>query len=358
MKRLFFSRQIAAFFILSVLVGGSLSPAYAEYSSTMNGQTCKKSGQISRYIIFTYQCKVVGGKRIWQLQPSQDKTRKVPQTDFLNTLTDTLRKDIRSIGSRSDKVNFVIQPGYEKTLWTRDIVQSVDMAMRLRELLTGLKSPITTGYIFWDYEWAKSVIPDTCRHTGAGVACGDNGFTVELKWFAESRNHENKDPNQYQNETQRYLIASHVPHEITHLMQADFRKSNPDNLVYELEPAWLREGGPSNFALIIYALRYNLSYEVARQFGVDYIGARCASTSLKELSGQGSTQAGCEYNNGVMASEYLIWKMRDIRAPFLFSSKAQRVDGQDGAFKKVYGISLDAFITEADSYIKKVSYKY
>ena len=64
----------------------------------------------------------------------------------------------------------------------------------------------------------------------------------------------------------------------------------------------------------------------------------------------GNTQT-LEYLNGMLAMEYLIWKTGDKAAGLTYI--LQDTESPQEAFQRAFSLELDAFMEEADEYVKK-----
>lgn len=336
---------------LLVFTATLLFPITAEAKTVaMTNAACSKLGTLEQVRFLRYTCARFEGRLVWRPVEDSAELKASPQLTFLNAEFNKLRKMLDSTPEFTNyKLN--IEPSIENQLWTKDLKLSLNVGFKLMSIFAPPPPKEITANIYWNSEWLKGKIPGWCRPSGAGVACGHEAVTAQTKWFAESRNHFNTNPNQYQDETQRYLVYAHLPHEAHHIAQNLSYTYLGDPNVYNVEPAWLREGAANFLGVMAYAYQYKTSYSFARNLNVKNIGSRCDSFSLSKLGNNPQDTQGCEYNNGTIAAEYLVWKTKDLKSLLWFYLKGLKDDGTDTAFEKAYGFSLASFIKEADKYI-------
>ena len=254
----------------------------------------------------------------------------------------------------SIEVTYAVQEKVAGTRWTIDSLAGIDAALRLS---TGLGTPLPDDQhviIAWDADWAVAQLPDderlTCLNWIRGVMggyCGLGYNVAQFEAFAKSWGY--RDMSRYQTKEQALVMAANIPHEFGHVLQEAVARDNPGH-DWRLVPAWLREGGPEVFKIMAYAQSQKVPYTKAR---AGYVGpnAQCASVPLAELSGQGTTSTYCEYDKGMLAVEYLIFKTGRLTAPFDFFAASGTTTAT--VFKNAYGLDLKEFVTQADAYANR-----
>ena len=252
------------------------------------------------------------------------------------------------------QVTHFVQDSVAGTRWATDSLRTIDAALRLS---TGLGAPLPEDQrviLAWDADWAISQLPDDDRihclswiRGVMGAHCGLGYNVAQFEAFAKSWGY--RDMNRYQTKEQALIMAANIPHELGHAVQDAVARDNAGH-DWRLVPAWLREGGPEVFKVVAYAHAQKVPYTKARAHS-GVLNPRCASVSLAELSGQGSTSTYCEYGKGMLAVEYLIAKTGRLTAPFEFFAASGATTAE--VFTNAYGLDLKEFITQADAYAKR-----
>jgi hypothetical protein len=312
-------------------------------------------------------CKRVKGKFIYEIKtwpPASSATK------FVNRLFESLRPKIAASESPAEK-NFLIEPGYESKLWFQDSIEAVDVAFKLSEALNAKISNPPQYVLFWNLPWATPYVPAQClkwveNGIGMGAVCYTNQVYAALGNAVTNRSFEINEPDKYQDEEQRYWIIAGMQHEVGHLGQlwthARAKSQSDISRIDDKKPAWLREGVAEVFKIMSYAFQFNIEYQDARNLHVRNMGNRCTPTSLEKLMQQGTTDSGCEYNNGTLAVELLLSKTRSLESLFAWERSVSMSDEtgslrdiQDQMFKRAFGLDLASFMKEADAYITRES---
>ena len=343
-------RLIARLISLALIANFFSAPTVSANSVAMTNGACSKSGASAKVRFLTYKCERFEGKLLWRPVENPAEIKASPQLRYLNSEFKKLAKRLDATPSFTG-YRLEIEPKIERDLWTKDMKASLDVGFKLMNLFAPTPEKEIGVFLYWNDDWIKGKLPEWCKPMGAGRACGGEAMTGQTKWFAESQNHPNTNPKQYEDETQRFYIFGHFAHEANHIAQHETFRQQGDPNVYEVEPAWLREGGPEFFKILAYAYTYKTTYSFARSLYVKNIGSRCDVISLNKLGMNPENTNGCEYNNGMIAAEYLVWKNRDIASTLWFHARGARSDGMAKAFQKSYGFSISAFAKEADRYI-------
>ena len=310
-------------------------------------------------------CKKINGKYLFEIKtwpPASNATK------IVNRLFNSLRPKIKVAVAPQDK-DLIIQTGYESKLWFKDSIEAVDAAFKLNEALNAKIYTPPHYVLVWDLEWATPYVPSSCldqarNGIGMGGNCQTNQTIAILGNAVTNRSFELNDPDRYQDEEQRYWIIAGMQHEIGHLGQS-WSQSRSQGLpdisnIRDYKPAWLREGVAEILKIMAYSYQFGIEYQDARNLHVRNMGNRCTPTSLEKVSQLGSTDSGCEYNNGTLAVELLLSKMRNLEAVFYWerSTRALFEEGslrevQERLFRKAFGLELGVFMAEADAYIKR-----
>lgn len=329
---------------------------------TKNGGTpgapCQRVGDLYWEGTSRVECISNNGVLTYQIKKYPKISKEVALIDEL--FAKLPRFKLSDVSSFKNQVT--IEPGYEKTLWAKDSIGGIESAINMLNALNAPPAKPLPYLLFWNFDYAKPKLPSYCAKwasTGGGGLCSSELIFVNLGWFASSRNFYLNDPMRYQDESQRYLIIGNMQHELGHWGQnSNFLRLH--NLTdggsnFDKRPAWLREGAVEFFKALAYAQQFNLKYSEARNITVHTFGNRCTPTSLKSLAEPRSYESLCEYNNGTLAVELLVSKTKDLSSIFFWESKI-RDDStitQADAFKQVFGLDLQSFMTEGDRYIKQ-----
>lgn len=309
-------------------------------------------------------CKKVNGKLLYEIKrwPSTSNNTKI-----VNRLFEAIRPKIAASEAPAEK-SFLIEPGYESKLWFRDSIDAVDVGFKLSNALNARIANPPQYVLFWNLSWATPYVPAQClkwveNGIGMGAVCYTNQIYAALGNAVTNRSFELNVPDKYQDEEQRYWIIAGMQHEVGHLgqlwTQARTLGQSDISRIDDKKPAWLREGVAEVFKIMSYAFQFNIEYQDARNLHVRNMGNRCTPTSLEKLMQQGTTDSGCEYNNGTLAVEFLLSKTKNLESLFAWErsvSKSDEVgslrDIQDQVFKRAFGLDLANFMKEADAYIK------
>jgi hypothetical protein len=325
------------------------------------GTPCPRLGNLYWEGMARVECVLVKGKLVYQIKKYPKMSKEVKKVDSLFKKLAV----IDDIDLEKYKEVIVVEPGYEKILWTKDSIGGIDSAIKLLYSLGAEPIRPIPFLIFWNFNYAKPKLPSYCAawaNSGGGGVCGTELIFVNLGWFARSGNHHKNDPNSYQDDTQRRLLIGNMQHEVGHYGQtSEFLRLqgitngglNPDQ---DLRPAWLREGAVEFFKMLAYAYQFKLQYSEARNIWIHNNGNRCTSISLKDLLEPKTYQEHlCEYNNGLLAVELLVAKTGDLESIFRMDSQIGENSGmtQAQAFESVFGLDFESFLKEGDKYIRQ-----
>ncbi len=342
-------------------------PKYGEKYGVKLGGPCSPANENELYWEGRAKvvCKKVNGKFVFEIKtwPAASSATKV-----VNRLFEALRPKIAASEAPAKK-DVLIEPGFESKLWFRDSVQAVDAGFKLNSALNAKVLSPPQYVLFWNLAWATPYVPAQClkwveNGIGIGAVCETNQIYSALGNAVTNRSFEINNPDRYQDEEQRYWIIAGMQHEVGHLGQSWTQaraQGQPDiSNIRDYKPAWLREGVAEIFKAMSYAYQSGIEYQDARNLHVRNMGNRCTSTSLEKISQLGTTPSGCEYNNGILAVELLLSKVRNLEALFYWerSTSALIEEGslrevQDRLFKKAFGLDMGKFMEEADRYIKQ-----
>jgi len=299
-----------------------------------------------------YVCTKVKGVLIWRPKENAKEIAKSPSLKYLNAELEKFRTKIQKTDV-SNLYEIQNEGVSERYLWTQESINSIPTALNLIIALGVVPEKKINFVNFWNQEWARPLLPDWCFIGSGGGACGSQDVYANLKWFADSGNHQNTNPNLYEDETQKFLISANVPHEIGHIAQIVLRERSGDRDSFKSDQAWYREGGAEFTKVIWYALTNNVSYSFARNLYVKNLNQYCKTISLGQLTTNGSSESGCEYNVGFLGVEYLMWKVKDIKAFYKIYPNLNSTKSFDETFELTYGIKFNRFIEEVDKYVKE-----
>ena len=340
--------SILTFLLISCLLLQT-TPAQASIST---GDKCTKAGRLQQVKFMTYACTKVQGTLVWRPRENAKEIASSPVIKYFNSEFKKFRTKIPN----TDVSNLYTLETEESTksyLWTKDSINSISTSINLISALGVVPTSSIKFVNFWNAEWARPLLPDWCFIGSGGGACGNQNAYTNLKWFADSGNHSNTNPNVYQDETQKFLITANLPHEIGHIAQGTLREMQGDLEAYRNDQAWYREGGAELTKVFWYAHTNNVTYSFARNLYIKNMDIRCKSVSLTALSSSGSTERGCEYNVGFLALEYLLWKIKDIKALYRNYANLNSRTTFGETFEVTYGLDFKKFVEEADKYVKE-----
>lgn len=250
------------------------------------------------------------------------------------------------------KVSIYRDPKLNKSLWAKDSVVPIESALKLLQVLGVESEKEMKIYLSWGGEYRNLFLPDYCRYSAGGGACGQTGILfADFKWFATNWGYGgNEKP--YKSDMDKFMIAANIPHEIGHYGQTEIAIAAGNTDYWKYAPPWLREGGGEYFKLITIAYDRKVTYKTLHDLYLSNAGDRCGTLPLSKMTEQDSKTDGCEYNKGLFAVEYLTLKAGRVDALFLMNTKT----GTDTAqiFQEAYGFSLAEFNKEADAYYSKL----
>jgi hypothetical protein len=267
-----------------------------------------------------------------------------PQVVYVNKLAASIRKQV--LLQKPETVTVEVDPALKGTGWAMDTTSNLTTALKLLAYL-GFKSPDSLrAYISWGTDFRNQYIPSTCQYNAGGGSCGGGIMFADVKWFIDQWNWIDPSRSKYPDASTKVDVTANLPHEIGHVLQESSLRSS--GLIDQgLEPAWLREGGAEFFKILTYSIQNNISYSTLRTQHLRY-WKQCKGVKLASLTGNGSYNNGCEYTDGFVAVEYLIWKRHSLDPLYRFQ---QTPGGSQGKiFQGAFGADQVAFQKEADSY--------
>lgn len=331
-------------------------------ANEIQGTICKSVGAKKSVSNISYLCVKSGKKLIWKISITQ---KIPPQTNSTTPLTNgsgrleildnglqLLRNQIKS-NYDDAPINVTIEPGIEGLLWVKDSVKSIKSAKQLLSAFDASPVKPVNAYVVWNINFMKPILNQGCfswAPNSGGGACGPETMWANLQWFGN--NIQVDKPSKmtgYSSEHQKQWILANFQHELAHVGQQTLASSVGTQNTNT--PAWLREGEAEVFKVMSYANQFNLTYSKSREIYFSESNFRCSTISLKDLSEPKSYESACEYDNGLLATEYLIQRVGDIQALFWWDSRGVGTNVRE-QFKSAFNLDYDQFIVDADKYIK------
>jgi hypothetical protein len=349
--------------LIAVLVSAGLSltvvvPSVAAASLPSIANTkCTKSGQKRVVKKVSYTCTKKGKSLLWVAAARATGTKPTapvaPAVAYLETQLAALRSRASSAAA-SSLVSSRVDPALASSTWAADSVTSIASALKMLAALDAAPNKSATVYVSKSRTWVAPFTPAGCSLESAGAFCEPNVIITNIGAVIDAAGGSER---AYGSLATKLSIVGNTPHEIAHLAQSSVAERAGNSGVAFLRPNWMREGGAEMFRVLWFAYDNGLTYKESR----DLFAARrkrandtrCNSVGLAELAGTNSSHpTGCEYDDGFLAMEYLVWKTQNVRAEHIFTERATGSTAAQ-AFQSVFGFSLNDFHTEADAYIAK-----
>lgn len=341
------------------------------------GARCPKAAQVVKTKTATLVCTRAGSRLVWRVKSrvtnrptdaaratSPHRPQAAPHVsvdytpsaitvmDVVGTIEASLPALWAKAPEQAGSVKLTIQPGYESTEWVKGSVDSIRTAMRLTGALDAIPRETLDIYIGYDETWLRSNKPgQVCGYVGMGGACGQNVLFAGLEAFVKANGSQQMWP--LTSPPQRMWILGNLPHEVGHAsqMELDARQGAEAK---QKQPAWLREGFAEVFKIISFAKDNNLTYAQSRAAYLDGDRSRCNGARLSDMTASYSaiTSAtnSCEYDKGMVATEYLIWRTGgDVAMGLRFLQKGDEGTAAE-IFERAYGMTLERFLKEAEAY--------
>jgi hypothetical protein len=277
-------------------------------------------------------------------QPAQQGSALSPQMKYLDQLISSVRPGV--LASDYDIAAVLVDPKLQGSGWANDSASNLTTSLKLLRYL-GHSSPFPLKvYISSGPEFKNQYIPVSCQYSGGGGSCGGGILFADTQWWADMWRVADETKSKYPDETNKLSFIANLPHEIGHVLH-ESAKYKTESQDINLQPAWLREGSADFFKLATYSIQNDIPYSTLRTQALKY-WKYCKSVKLETLTGQGSTKSGCEYTNGVVAVEYLIWKTGSLDSLFTFVKTPGT--SQAEIFQNAFGLGQASFQKEADEY--------
>jgi hypothetical protein len=255
-----------------------------------------------------------------------------------------LRKQV--LAQTPETVTVEVDPFLKGSGWAKDATSNFATALKLMTFLGYKSTDPLRAYISWGTEFRNLHTPQSCQYNAGGGSCGGGIMFADIQWFTTQWNWIDPTHSKYPDASTKIDVVANLPHEIGHVLQqsANFGSGS---MGQELSPAWLREGSAEFFKLLTYSIQNNIPYSTLRNQNLRY-WKHCKGVKLATLTGSGSYDNGCEYTDGLVAVEYLIWKRRSLDPLYLFQKSPGA--SQSAIFRSAFGVDQTAFQKEADSY--------
>lgn len=337
------------------------------------GGSCKKSGKIQIVQGKKYICAKSGLELKWKRvkkvskeisRPSnsvkENLVHPVPeQAKYVQTLVNQFLTKLPNEVSQ-EKIQIIIEPQIRDSRFTKDTVSGVSLGLRILAALGQLPPQPQDIVIMLNPKWAQNFINQTdgC-YDGFCQVKGVDGNTLE---YAKGVTYVDLDlwqnrlgldvaSDKYKSPFQEFMFKANIVHEMGHWGQREIqrRDNTPSNIF--VHPSWMREGAADLLKIIFWTVYSGKSYLEAREEFLSLYPDDCLGIDFAELGIPGATgpeQNGCEYINGLLMVEYLIWKSQD------FYSWTKVYDSPMGKGMSrglsIYGIDLLSFEQEIDRY--------
>lgn len=352
------ARRLTSVLSIAALSLSVAVPSVAAASMPLIANTkCTKAGQVRTVKKVSYTCTKKGKSLVWvagvKAAGAKATTAVSPAVAYLETQLATLRIRANSAAA-SSLVSSRVDPALAGSTWAADSVTSISSALKMLAALDAAPSKAATVYVSRSGAWVAPFTPAGCSVESAGAFCEPNVIITNIGAFIDAAGGSER---AYGSLAAKLSIVGNTPHEIAHLAQSSVAERAGNKNVAFIRPNWMREGGAELFRVLWFAYDNGLTYKEARDL---FAGrrkrandTRCNAVGLAELAGTNSSHpTGCEYDDGFLAMEYLVWKTQNVRAEHAFTEKAAGSTAAD-AFRSVFGFSLGDFHTEADAYIAK-----
>lgn len=343
------SVSVCAVLLLSVSAPLAGAAGVPEIANTK----CSKANQVRVVKTVSYTCTKKGKSLVWVATPKAAASSVSPAVAYLEAQFALLKSRANS-ALASAAVSAKTDPALAGSTWAADSVSSIPSALKVLAALDASPTKAATVYVSKSPAWVAPFTPSGCSVESAGAFCEPNVVITNIGAFIDAAGGAER---AYGSLATKLSIVGNTPHELAHLAQSSVAERAGNQPVAFLRPNWMREGGAELFRVLWFAYDNGLTYKEARNL---FAGrrkrandTRCNSVGLAELAGTNSSHpTGCEYDDGFLAMEYLVWKTQNVRAEHTFTEKARGFRTSE-AFRDVFGLSLDDFHTEADAYIAR-----
>lgn len=314
---------------------------------------CSKANQVRVVKKVSYTCTKKGKSLVWVAAAKATKGSVSPAVAYLEAQLAILKSRANG-ASASAAVTPRTDPSLAGSTWAADSVSSIASALKMLAALDASPTRSATVYVSKSPSWVAPFTPSGCSVESTGAFCEPNVVITNIGAFIDAAGGTER---AYASLATKLSIVGNTPHELAHLAQSSVAERAGNTSVAFVRPNWMREGGAELFRVLWFAYDNGLTYKQSR----DLFAARrkrsndvrCNSVGLAELAGTNSSHpTGCEYDDGFLAMEYLVWKTQNVRAEHAFTERARGTTAAQ-AFESAFGLSLSDFHSEADAYIAK-----
>jgi hypothetical protein len=277
-------------------------------------------------------------------QSGQQSSPLTPQMKYLEQLISSIKPGV--LASEYDKVTVSVDPILKGSGWAKDSTSNLTTSLKLMRYLGYSSSYPLKVYISSGPAFRNKYIPSYCDTSGGGGYCWPGNLFADTKWWTDMWRVDDETKSKYPDETSKLSYIANLPHEMGHVLQ-ESANYGTDVQSKVLQPPWLREGGADFFKLATYSIQNDIPYSTLRTQVLKY-WENCKGVKLGTLTGEGSSESNCEYTNGVVAVEYLIWKTQSLDSLFTFVKTPGA--NQAEIFQNAFGLDQSSFQIEADQY--------
>lgn len=354
--------------VLSIALLFSASHSYAA-SPPRIGAVCLKVGSTQTFKGTKYTCIKNGKKLVWNKGAAV--TKKNPTPILSPSIKPTpisspeLSKEVLFIESKLLEISKTltqvpipdfaveVEPSDRNSLWANASIADVKTGIGLITALGGSLPSIPKLLVFSDFDWAKTRMSGSCLNWGMnslGGQCASDVAFINLGWLKRN----GYKPSEMSDPWLKMNLSSVLPSRLAHIAQSEvFFMSTGSYGTGDLNsiPAWMLMGKLQLFIVMNYSVATNTPYSKARAEWVKNWTKSCVNISLFDLSSTSPNVNGCDNINGYLAMELLLFKTGDLKAFYWWEAKASGVAPE--GFKKSYGLDWDAFLRQADEYVKR-----
>lgn len=267
-----------------------------------------------------------------------------PQLKYLDQLINSIRPEV--LASEYDMASVLVDPELKDSGWAKDSTSNLNTSLKLMRYFGYSPTHPVRVYVSSTPTFLNRYIPFNCDTSGGGGSCGGGIVFANIKWWNDMWKVDDETKSKYPDETNKLAFIANLPHEIGHVLHESVKyKSEAQNI--NLQPAWLREGSVDFFKMATYSIQNDIPYSTLRTQHLKY-WVHCKGVKLETLTDQGSYESGCEYTNGFVAVEYLLWKTQSLDSFFTFCKTPGT--SQAEIFQNAFGLDQAAFQKEADKY--------
>lgn len=301
----------------------------------------------------------VAPKCLGPLDPFNVNRPSGPEATYVGELVAQFLKTLSKTPPQKD-VTFIVDPRLKDTLVERGVREGVLRGLRLLSALDLIPKQPHEVLIAADTEWALPYLVDTrgCADGFCQVPNSDGSVVFYSKGITlvDTSDMVRKGVVIWQDideedEFGRMVFPSGIVHEMGHWAQREIQRRNTNTKLY-IYPSWLREGTADLIKMIAYAEATGKSWSQVRNTFLRYYQEKCLGIDFAELGLPGATgdeQAACEYTNGWIMVEYLIWKTKDFYSWQKLYDAPSGGGLADGLAQ--YSIDLEEFEKEVDAYV-------